>query len=364
MSRIGVLHMIDTLEPGGYERVAVNLVNQLPRDRYVACLCTTRRGGPLEAEVAPDVERLRLERRHSIDMRAIRRLADFNVAHRVGILHAHGASLFLARLAAALPPYPAVVWHAHCGRVAAEDRAAWSYRFAAVGIAGVIAVNRALLAWSRRRLPVPAARTWRLPNLVAEPPRGGACPQLPGTLDSRVVAVANLRPEKDHSTLLRAFAQAAGQVPEARLLLVGAETDSRYAARLRAETAALGIAGRVDFLGCRTDVPAILSACAVGVLSSVFEGLPMSLLEYGMANLATVATTAGESAEVLDNGRAGILAPPGDAEALAAGLVSLLRSPARRACLGGQLGRHVRACYGPPAVMGRLCSIYETVLES
>lgn len=358
----GILHITDTLDLGGYERVAVNLVNELPPERYAAHLCTTRRDGPLAGQIAPHVLRLSLARRGTFDAGAVRRLAAFIRSHRVRILHAHGASLFVARAAALLPPYPALIWHAHSGRMAAEDRAAWPHRVAARGIAGVIAVNQALAEWARRRLPVAAARTWYLPNLVAEQPRAGESPELPGKRGSRVVAVANLRPEKDHFTLLRAFAVVARALPDPHLLLVGASPDSAYDRRLRAEAAGLGIGERVSFLGRRADVPAILRACDVGVLDSAFEGLPMSLLEYGIAGLASVATTAGQSAEVLDHGRAGILIKPGDPSALAAGLLSLLRSAGQRDRLGEELRKHVLAHYGARPVMRQLCAIYETVL--
>ncbi len=358
----GVLHITDTLDLGGYERVAVNLANELPRERYRASLCTTRRDGPLEGWVAGDVARLRLARRRSLEWRAIRELAGFIRAHGIRILHAHGPSLFLARMAAALPPYPAVIWHAHSGKLAAQDSPAWPYRMGALGIAGVIAVNQPLLEWARRRLPVPAWRTWYLPNLAAEPEPGIAAPDLPGVPGARIAAVANLRPEKDHATLLRAFALVVRRVPQAHLLLVGAAADAEYDSRLRAQAAAQGLNDNVSFLGRRTDVPAILRACDIGVLSSAFEGLAMSLLEYGMANLAVVATTAGESAEVLDQGRFGALAPPRSPEALAAGLVTFLESPARRAEAGAAFGRHVRTRYGARAVMAQLCDIYDAVL--
>ncbi len=363
MMSVPVLHIVDTLDLGGYERVAVNLVNGLPRHLFAAALCTTRRDGPLDAQIAPGVMRLRLARRGTFDPRAVARLARFIRTQEVRILHAHGPSLFIARAAAALPPYTPLIWHAHSGRLAAEDRLGWLYRLASAGIAGVIAVNEPLLEWARRHLRLPASRTWYLPNFVAESAPADEAPALPGAPGARVVCAANLRPEKDHATLLRAFALVARALPEAHLLLAGDARDRAYEQKLRAQAAALGIAQHVAFLGRRADVPAILRCSAAGVLSSAFEGLPMSLLEYGMAGLATVASNAGQSAEVLDHGRAGILVPPGDAGALAGGLLSLLRSPQLRANLGGELRRRVRERYGAAAVIPELCTIYETVLS-
>src|ERR1700731_414729 len=71
MRRIGAMHIIDTLVAAGAERVAVNIVNHLPREKYVPYLCTTRADGPLDAAVAPDVVRLRLERKSRFDCGAV-----------------------------------------------------------------------------------------------------------------------------------------------------------------------------------------------------------------------------------------------------------------------------------------------------
>lgn len=364
MNPIPVLHITDTLDAGGYERLAVNLVNALPRERFSPALCTTRREGVLEAEVAPEVSRLRLGRRGLFDARAVARLAGYLRERGVRIVHAHGPSLFIARAAAMLAPRAVVIWHAHSGRMAEEDRACWAYRTAAAGAAGVISVNQVILEWVRRRLRLPDSRTWHLPNFVMELPPAAGVPDLPGDPARRVVCVANLRPEKDHRTLLRAFALASREVPDARLLLVGAAADAAYERQLRADAAALGLGDSVSFLGPRADVPAVLRASAAGVLSSAFEGLPMSLLEYGMAGLATVATDAGETGEVLGHGQAGILVPRRDAAALAEGLVALLRSSELRARLGEELRRRVRARYGAGAVVPRLCGIYDAVLSA
>lgn len=357
-----VLHIVDSLDLGGYERAAVNLANAMPPESHPAHICATRAGGPLEAALAPHVGLLRLGRRRTFDAAALRRLAAFIRERGIRILHPHGPSLFLARAAALFAPHAALVWHAHAGRMAAEDRRALPYRLALRGAGGVIAVNEPLLEWARRRLAVPRARSWYLPNMAA--PASGAAPArgLPGISGRRVLAVGNLRPEKDHATLLRAFAMAARRVPDAHLLIAGAPGDPAYEQLLHATVDDLALRGKVTFLGRRADASALMPACDIGVLSSRFEGLPMALLEYGMAGLPVAATSAGQCGEVLDGGRAGILAAPGDAAALGEALVALLRSPELRGSLGDRLRRRVEALYSAGAVIGRLCTIYDAVL--
>lgn len=346
--RSGILHLVDTLDPGGTERVAVSLVNHLSRDRFRPFLATTRREGPLAAEVLPDVGRLSLNRARTLDLRAWRRLAAFVGENGISIVHAHSSSLFFA----ALLPGARIVWHDHFGRYRDEKRPAWLWGPPARRAAAVVTVNEDLARWSRERLGVDAVY---LPNFVPEVSLG-PIPDLPGAPGSRVVCVANLRAQKDHLTLLRAVAR----VPEAHLLLAGAAMEPDYAARVREEAAGLG--NRITFLGSRPDVPDLLRGCDVGVLASASEGFPLSLLEYGRAGLAAVATRVGQCPEILEN--AGILVPPGDPDALADALLVLLCDPARRQDLGERLGRRVRERYSASAVMERLEAVYHTVLES
>jgi glycosyltransferase involved in cell wall biosynthesis len=348
MKGIGILHLVDTLESGGTERVAVSLVNHLSRERFRPFLATTRREGTLASEVLPDVGRLALNRSRTLDLRALRRLVRFVRENEISIVHAHSSSLFLA----ALLPGARIVWHDHFGRLAAEERPAWLWGLPARRAAAVVAVSEDLARWSRDRLRVEAVY---LPNFVPEV-LTGPVPDLPGVPGRRVVCVANLRAQKDHSTLLRAFAR----VPDAHLILVGSNVEPAYAARVRSEAASLG--DRVTFLGSRSDIPELLRGCDVGVLSSASEGFPLSLLEYGRAGLAAVATRVGQCPEVLDG--AGILVPPGDPGALADALLALLRDPARQRELGERLCRRVRERYSASAVMERLEAVYHTVLGS
>ena len=163
MTRVAVLHLVDSLDAGGMERMAVNLVNALPRDRFEPHLGTTRREGALSKAIAPDVARLSLERRGRFDPRAVVRLARYVRDRHIRIVHAHGSSLFLAAAASPLSG-ATLVWHDHFGRLGTETRPAWVYRVAARRTSGVIAVTRPLVDWAVQHLGVSAERVWYVPN--------------------------------------------------------------------------------------------------------------------------------------------------------------------------------------------------------
>src|SRR5690348_13880833 len=181
MSRIATMHLVDTLEVGGTERMALNLVNGLPRERYVPYLCTTRKDGPLAKLVSPDVERLRLERKYTLDAGALRQLVEFNCRYGIRILHAHSSSLFVAVAASLFPPRPAVVWHDHFGRFEVERRPALLFRQLVKKADAVIAVSEPLAEWAREKLRAPAESVWRIPNFVFPAGADGCAPaSLPG----------------------------------------------------------------------------------------------------------------------------------------------------------------------------------------
>ena len=360
---VAVLHLVDMLDAGGMERVAVNLVNALPRDRFVLHLCTTRRDGPLASLVAGDVGRVCLQRRRTLEWQAVRHLAAYIEQHEIQLLHAHGSALFMARVGAALARRrTSIIWHDHYGRYLEIARPAWLYQLATQRIGGVIAVNQPLAEWACHQLHVPQERMWYVPNFVPQVEEELTALKLPGKAGARIVCVANLRPQKDHVTLLRALALVKRVQPQAHLILVGSSLDQAQLATVRAEVGRLELTAEVTYLGERRDVTAILRSCDIGVLSSASEGMPLALIEYGMARLPVVATAVGQCAEVLDQGRAGILVPPAAPQALAEALLQLLQKPTQAAALGERFYQHAQAHYSADVVTHRIGRIYEAVL--
>ena len=360
--RPGVLQLVDSLAIGGTERVAVNLANLLPRDQFRSFLCATRHSGPLAAEIRPDIGMLDLRRRGRFGIAAILRLTRHCQENHLVILHAHSSSVFLATICQSLLPRLNVVWHDHCG-FADTHQPLWLYRLLGRRLQAAIGVKQALVEFARGPMGMPPARTFYIPNFVPLPPKDLSLMNgLPGVPGKRVVCMANFRPQKDHPTLLTAWRQVQTAHPDAHLLLPGALGSADYMAAIHGQIAAQRLSGSVTILGPRTDVPAVLQACSIGVLSSQNEGLPMALLEYGANGLAAVATEAGQCGDVLDHGQAGLLVPSQAPKPLADAIGWLLQEPGYREELGRRLQDRVRQHYSPQAVLDRVQEIYRRIL--
>jgi glycosyltransferase involved in cell wall biosynthesis len=139
-------------------------------------------------------------------------------------------------------------------------------------------------------------------------------------------SVGNINRFKGYTYFVEAAAAIKKQVPGARFLIVGRQldTDPGYWERLQELAKRLGLTGDFIYPGFRDDIPGVLSALDVFVLPSVRESCPMAILEAMAMRVPVVATDVGAVAEEVVDGRTGFLVPPGNAAALADGILRCL----------------------------------------
>jgi glycosyltransferase involved in cell wall biosynthesis len=159
--------------------------------------------------------------------------------------------------------------------------------------------------------------------------------------------------------LLDAFASVARARPQARLWIAG---DGPRRAMLEARRDALGLGDRVRFLGTRPDVPDLLAAADVVVLSSVREGLPVTLLEAMRAERPVVATAVGGCSELVVDGETGRLVPPEDPAALGAAVAPLLADRGLAGAMGAAGRRRWSERYTAEAMVRGTEAVYREVL--
>ncbi len=319
-----ILQLIDSLEAGGAERMAVNYANALQSQIEFSGLAATRKEGALLGQLAPDVPYLFLNKKGRFDRQAILRLRKFVVANRIQVIHAHSTSFFLAVLVKLLHPKLKIVWHDHYGNSEfLEKRPARALQLASLFFAGTIAVNKKLLEWGRRKLF--CSNAVYLPNFVLEQSleNSAAETQLHGTPGKRIVCLANLRPQKGHFFLLDVAQKLQADHPDWTFHLVGKDFNDDYSQKLHSQITVRGLENHVFVYGSRNDIGAILRQSDIGILTSHSEGLPVSLLEYGLFGLPVVVTRVGEIPEIMDASH-GIIVEDSDLEAFSEGLHRLI----------------------------------------
>jgi glycosyltransferase involved in cell wall biosynthesis len=152
----------------------------------------------------------------------------------------------------------------------------------------------------------------------------------------RFGTAARLVPEKDHFTLLGAFAAVVKEVPEAELQIAG---DGPLRNRLTSFAQELNLCNRVTFLGALPDTVQFFSQLDIFAMSSVSEGLPLVVLEAMAAGLPVVSTRAGGVEEAAIENQNAYFADPGDVDSLAQAMIRMAREPelARMGRLGRQM---------------------------
>ena len=168
--------------------------------------------------------------------------------------------------------------------------------------------------------------------------------------------------QKDYDNMLRAFATLnEAERSQTTLLISGTGSLEQRTIRLAEE---LRIAGQVRFLGRRSDMPDVLNAADAFVMSSVFEGSPMALLEAGATGLPIVATAVGGNPEIVLDGRTGFLSEPKNPQALAGQMRRLMNLPGPQRLAMGLAGKaHVEAKHGLKNVVDRWEDLYREIVD-
>jgi glycosyltransferase involved in cell wall biosynthesis len=179
--------------------------------------------------------------------------------------------------------------------------------------------------------------------------------------DIAFTMVARLEWPKDHDTLLQAFARLTAERDDVKLVLAGQGLEET---RVRDLVRELGIDSSVRFTGHCADVPGLLVASDVVVLSSGYEGFGRCLVEGMVAGKPVIGSDVPGIRDVIDDGRTGLLVAPGDAAALCGALRRLADDGDLRARLGAAGREKAHARFDERDAALRIAAIYRSLLAS
>jgi glycosyltransferase involved in cell wall biosynthesis len=306
---MSVLHLLGTAGDGGAETYFVDLVAALRRAGVTEAAAIRRHAGRKAALESADVPVKTLGFGGPLDI--------LTKTAAAGYGRLQGAKLMLAWMNRAARHTPRGPW-ARIGRLGGYYNLKY-YQ----GFEELIANTEDIAEWIVGQ-GWPAGRVRCIPNFAAAPPKG--LPLDRATLDTPagaplLLAMGRLHESKAHDVSLQALAD----LPDAYLWIAGV---GPLEAKLKAMAEALGVQGRVRFLGWRTDPSALYRAADVCVFPSRYEPLGNVVIQAWAHGLPVVAAASQGPKALIEDGRDGLLVPVDDAAALAAGVRRLLAEPA------------------------------------
>jgi glycosyltransferase involved in cell wall biosynthesis len=302
-----IIQVIDSLSVGGAERMCVNIASILDQQCIENGIICTRSKGNL-GEKHKGLLWV-LNKKSGIDIIAFIKLVLLFRKWKPTIIHSHSTSLYWCVLIRLIQPKIKLVWHDHYGNSEFLYKRKKSVlkcclRF----VQEVIVVNEVLLRWYLEIIPNERAkfhfvRNFPMLNQVDYNFENRVPPF--GTI--KILQVANFREQKHLLLALQVLTTLKNFGIQLKWRFVGNIVDVEYYYYFLQEVNRLNLIREVEIVTDCTEVEPHLIWADIGVLTSKSEGLPVSLLEYGLANLPVVVTDVGQCSEILNGGLIGKL---------------------------------------------------------
>lgn len=353
-----ILQIIDSLEAGGAERMAINYANALADIIGFSGLVATRKEGPLLNQVNHKVSYLYLNKKGTIDLKALSTLRKFVIENKIEIIHAHSTSIYLAFQVKLSCPSLKLIWHDHYGDSEfLSKRPSSALRMMLPFFTGIIAVNQTLKVWAEQKMHF--KNVICLPNFPSKEKEALKLTYLKGSNGKRVVSLANLRAQKNHFLLLEVAKRALVTHPEWTFHLVGKDFEDEYSLQIKNLIVEYNLENSVFVYGSKQDVKNILEQSSIAILTSQSEGLPVALLEYGWHGKPIVVTDVGEIPLMIQDGVNGFRVETGNVALFYDSLVKLMENETLQNDFGKALQKTIVSKYSEQNVLQQYLSWLE-----
>lgn len=325
-NKINIMHIVFSLECGGLENVAIDLAERLNSGAFNSCICCLDTFGELTNEAKKkNIEVILVKRTPGKDFILPFRLARVMKERNIHLSHTHNLGpLLYGSLAAKLAGVRVVINTRHGREKKHRSSYIWNINDAVVAISED--AKREMLKWNRINIK----KTMVIYNGIdidkySNQQNGSEAKKALNIEPSTLVVgtVARLSPEKDQYTLIEAFSKMVNKIDDAKLIFVG---DGVLKEELVNYAQKLGVSNKVIFLGFKDDVYNILPVFDVFTLSSLTEGVSLTLLEAMAMKRPVVATNVGGNPEVVIDRVTGFLVPSKDSEKMADAIIKILQN--------------------------------------
>ena len=366
-----VLHLIETMGPGGAETVFMNLFRAFDRGMFRSVALVSRGGWVDQALRAEGVGTYISDAKGSFNVRYLRDIMRVVRRERVGLIQAHmlGANVY-ASIAGLLTRTPVVSILHGTVDISELDPLLW----AKIGVmnrgsASVVAVSNSLKADLLRRTSLDESKVQVIHNGVPtdfRSSREGAWlgDELGVGRDTLLVcSVGNIRAAKGYQHLIEAAGLLSADLPHVHFLIAGQGKGEMFE-RLLESRQSLGVESTVHFLGFRSDGHDLLAGSDLFLLPSTSEGFSISTIEAMACGLPVIATRSGGPEEIVTDGADGVLIAPGSGESIAEAVRTLAADPELRDRLGTAARSTVEQRFSLDAMIAAYERIYRDLLNA
>ncbi|HBK83742.1 MAG TPA: glycosyltransferase [Flavobacterium sp.] len=348
-----IVQLIDSLEAGGAEKMAVTYANALSEVILFSGLVATRNEGPLKDNIVQKENYLFLNRKKTVDFKALTVFKNYIKNNKIEIIHAHSSSVYFAFLTKIMVPKIKIIWHDHYGNSEMlKKRGFKKLKIVSLFLFGIVSVNHQLKKWAEKKLW--CKKIIYLPNFI----KFGSIEtlkktQLKGSEGKRILCLANLRPQKNHEMLINIVKSIKENYPNYTFHLVGKDFNDSYSRKIKDAIQQNELQENVFIYGSKPDIFTIINQASIGILTSNSEGLPVALLEYAMGKLAVICTNVGEISSIIKDNENGFLIEPSNERAFTNALTILINDDEKRQSMAQNLHDDVLKLYHEKQIIAK-----------
>ncbi len=359
-----VCHLIHRFDIGGLERVMVNCINAMQDENYEHVVIALTEVGNFSKHLNPHVKTYQLNKKSGKDLASHWRLFKLLRQIKPDVLHTYNLAAIEYHPIAKLAGVKGNI-HAEHGRevndpLGLNKKHNILRQVIAPFINSFVAVSSDIEEWLLKVVNINANKVKLIRNGIDTKKFGGKKQE---SNSQRFIHIARFNPVKDQQSLIQAFAILVKEnnysSKQVNLTLVG---DGELTNELKLLASDKQLNDFVTFTGARNDIPELLLQADVFVLSSIAEGIPMTVLEAMAASLPIISTDVGGLSELVENGVTGLLVGKQNATALAKAMQTYIDSPQLIAQQGEQAHKFVEQHFSETNMVGEYLNLYNKSL--
>jgi len=359
-----VLHVIESLDFGGAEKVVISIANAMA-GKHAVEICCLKHVGSLGNDVDRRIRVFCMNKKEGNDFILPLRLARLLRQGRYDVVHTHNWGSFLEGGLAGILAGTAVLIHTVHGpyteytssRLSAMKLALRHFleRWVSRRFRRIVAVSDSIKDYIAESIGIPASLLKTIHNGIPIRRSDDTVKVSHHAGAVRFITVGRLAAIKNHAMMLAAFAELLKRHPHAHLTIVG---DGPERAAIEGLISGYGITGNVSLAGFQSEVSPFLEQADVFLLTSNYEGISIALLEAMRAGLPAICTAVGGIPETVTDAESGILVPAGDLGALTAAMSELASSPQKREQFGESGRKRFSSEFSLDTMVSRYDSLY------